>query len=80
MRCDDYNIYAYEAYLLECAVKYKNAAAHPVRKNGTLFVIRPKKMLRSPLDVPGVDVEISATEIVEILREGRERSYGLPEK
>ncbi len=28
----------------------------------------------SPLDIEGVDVEISADEIVEIVREGREQS------
>ncbi len=44
-----------------------------VRKNGTVFVIRPEKPRRSPLDVPGIDVDIQAAEIVDIIREGRER-------
>jgi predicted RNase H-like HicB family nuclease len=34
---------------------------------------RPEKHSRSPLDVPGIDVSISAGDIVEIIREGRER-------
>ena len=46
-----------------------------VRKNGTVFVIRPERTRRSPLDVPGIDLNFSATEIVELIREGRERSY-----
>jgi antitoxin Phd len=44
-----------------------------VRKNGSVFVIRPEKTSRSPLDVPGVDIKISSAEIVDIVREGRER-------
>jgi prevent-host-death family protein len=50
-----------------------------VRKNGTVFVIRPERTRRSPLDVPGIDLNLSATEIVELIREGRERSYDPPE-
>jgi hypothetical protein len=44
-----------------------------VRKNGSVFVIRPEKPGRSPLDVPGIDINITAAQIVEIVREGRER-------
>jgi prevent-host-death family protein len=44
-------------------------------KSGRVFVIRPEKTGRSPLDVPGVDINISAEEINEIIREGRERGY-----
>jgi prevent-host-death family protein len=44
-----------------------------VRKNGSVFVIRPEKTSRSPLDVPGIDINITAAQIVEIVREGRER-------
>jgi prevent-host-death family protein len=50
-----------------------------VRKNGTVFVIRPEQTRRSPLDVPGIDLNLSAAEIVELIREGRERSYESPE-
>jgi prevent-host-death family protein len=46
-----------------------------VRKNGTVFVIRPERNRRSPLDVPGIDLGITAKEIVELIREGRERPY-----
>jgi prevent-host-death family protein len=50
-----------------------------VRKNGTVFVIRPEHTRRTPLDVPGIDLNLSAAEIVELIREGRERSYESPE-
>jgi len=45
------------------------------RKDGSLFVIKPVRKRRSPLDVGGVKAGISASEIVEIVREGRERYY-----
>jgi antitoxin (DNA-binding transcriptional repressor) of toxin-antitoxin stability system len=44
-----------------------------VRKNGTVFIIRPEIPHRSPLDVPGIDLNISPAEIVALVREGRER-------
>lgn len=43
------------------------------RKDGSVFIIKPVKKSGSPLDVKGIDGEISADEIVEILREVRER-------
>jgi PHD/YefM family antitoxin component YafN of YafNO toxin-antitoxin module len=46
-----------------------------IRKNGSIFVIRPEKRKRSLLDVEGIDVDIPAEEIVRIIREGRERPY-----
>lgn len=46
-----------------------------IRKNGKAFVIKPEKPARSPLDVPGVKLSITADEIVKIVREGRERGY-----
>jgi len=42
-----------------------------VRKNGKVFVIHPEKQTKSPLDVPGVNVVITADEIVNLVREGR---------
>jgi prevent-host-death family protein len=47
--------------------------ARIVRKNGTVFVIRPEKRKRSPLDVGGVSLGISREEILDVIREGRER-------
>ena len=43
------------------------------RKDGQEFVIKPAEKSESPLDVEGVDVELSAEEIVGFVREVRER-------
>ncbi len=42
------------------------------RKDGSLFVVKPMTSKRSPLDVSGVSVNLSANEIVDIVREIRE--------
>ena len=39
------------------------------------FVLQPESSGTSPLDVEGVDLGVSGAEIVEMIREGRER-YG----
>ena len=41
-------------------------------EKGRLFVLKPDSR-RSPLDVEGVDLDISREEIVSIVRESRER-------
>ncbi len=46
------------------------------RKDGSLFVVKPVRRRRSPLDVEGVNAGLTAREIVEIVREGRERGLG----
>ena len=43
------------------------------RKDGQVFVIRPQPRADSPLDVEGIDLEITTDEIVRLVREGRER-------
>ncbi len=43
------------------------------RKDGTYFVVRPLKTDKSPLDVDGVDINITKEEIIDIIREVRER-------
>jgi len=43
------------------------------RKDGSLFVIQPVPKKDSPLDVKGVDLGLSATEIIDVIREIRER-------
>jgi antitoxin Phd len=43
------------------------------RKDGRTFALVPEKSLSSPLDVPSVKADISTQEIVDIIREGRER-------
>lgn len=44
------------------------------RKDGQVFVIRPEPKRESPFDVPGIDLDISATEIVQFVQEGRRYS------
>ena len=43
------------------------------RKDGSVFLIQPVPKAESPLDVEGVDLGLSADEIVQIVREVRER-------
>lgn len=44
------------------------------RQDGSEFALRPVTTARSPFDIPGVDLKMSAEEIVAFVREGRERS------
>ena len=43
------------------------------RKDGQLFTIRPMKINESPLDVDGIDTDMSMEELMEIQREMRDR-------
>ena len=43
------------------------------RRDGQLFVIKPVRSITSPLDVPGIDLKINSKNIVDIVREMRER-------
>ena len=43
------------------------------KRDGESFYIRPATLKSSPLDVKGVDLDLSSSEIVDIVREGRER-------
>lgn len=43
------------------------------RTDGQIFVLKPEKTKRSALDIAGIDLEVSTKEIVEFIREGRER-------
>ena len=44
------------------------------RRNGQRFVLRPEDSMVSPLDVEGVDLDVTTREIVDLIREGRERA------
>jgi len=41
------------------------------RRDGQVFVLRPEVVSRSPLDVPGLALELSRDELLAIVREGR---------
>lgn len=43
------------------------------RKDGRTFALVPEKVVSSPLDVPSIKATITTQEIVDIIREGRER-------
>ena len=43
------------------------------RKDGRTFALTPEKIVTSPLDVPTINAKISSKEIVDIIRNGRER-------
>ncbi len=65
------------AILLEQAEKVGKVLIR--RKDGQTFALMPEKMTASPLDVPSVKADITTKEIVDIIRDGRERHSGLPE-
>ncbi len=44
------------------------------RRDGRNYILKSETSNRSPLDVKGVDIGISASEIVDVVREGRESS------
>ena len=47
------------------------------KRDGEPFYIKPAIQQTSPLDIKGVDLGVSASEIVDIVREGRERNHGV---
>lgn len=57
------------ATLLEQAVNYGEVRIR--RKDGTLFVLKPMPPEGSPLDVDGLDLNLTPDEIVEFIHEGR---------
>ena len=44
-----------------------------IRKDGSSFVLRPFDKSKSPLAVDGIDLNLNSEEIIDILREVRER-------
>ena len=45
------------------------------KRDGEAFYIKPVTSNKSPLDVKGVELGVTSSEIVDAIREGRERSY-----
>ena len=50
------------------------------RRDGRTFAVTPERPRRSPLDVPGIDTEVTTAEIIECVRESRERGNKLVER
>ncbi len=59
------------ASLLERA--RREGAVRVKRRDGQVFLIQPERSPRSPLDVAGIESELSDEEIVGIVREMRQR-------
>ena len=57
------------ASLLDKAVR--DGEVRVRRKDGQIFVIIPEATNGSPLDIEGVDIELTREEIVEFVHEGR---------
>ena len=57
------------AALLERA--RRDGAVRIRRRDGQVFVLRPEDRVGSPLDVHGIDLELSREEIVNAVHEGR---------
>ena len=53
----------------------RDGALRICRRDGRTFLLQPEVSTRSPLDVEGVDLGISASDIVSLIREERSR-YG----
>lgn len=45
------------------------------KRDGESFYLSPAAPKQSPLDVQGVNLGFTASDIVDIIREGRERTY-----
>ena len=43
------------------------------RKDGRTFALMPERMVSSPLNVPTIKADITTEDIVDIVRQGRER-------
>ncbi len=49
----------------------RDGAVRIRRRDGQVFVLRPERSKGSPLDVPGLALEVSREEIVDLVKEGR---------
>ena len=72
------NVYTYTearqnlATLLDTALQ--NGEVRIKRRDGQVFVVKPQLHTSSPLDIEGIDLGLTASEIVNFVREGR-REY-----
>jgi antitoxin Phd len=51
----------------------EDGAVQIARKDGQLFMLTPVTTKKSPLDITGVDLNLTIDEIVGFVREGRDR-------
>jgi hypothetical protein len=51
----------------------REGAVRVKRRDGQVFIIQPDRSRHSPLDVVGIDTNLSSEEIVDMIREMRQR-------
>jgi len=61
------------ASLLEKALR--EGSVRVKRKDGQTFIIVPETREGSPLDVEGIDLDLTKEEIIQFIHEGRKYSY-----
>ncbi|NNF97758.1 MAG: type II toxin-antitoxin system Phd/YefM family antitoxin [Desulfobacteraceae bacterium] len=70
-------VYTYSEARQKLALVLKNAEDTGKvlirRKDGKCFALVPEKNMSSPLDVPSINAKITTQEIVDFVRQGRER-------
>ncbi len=44
------------------------------RRDGQVFVLKPERVQKSPLDVSGINLKIGRKEIVDLIKEGRRKA------
>ncbi|GAB6064894.1 type II toxin-antitoxin system Phd/YefM family antitoxin [Deferrisoma palaeochoriense] len=49
------------------------------RRDGSVFALMPEPTGRSPLDVDGIEADVTSEDLVRIIREGRERAASVGE-
>ena len=54
-------------------VAQRDGAVRIRRRDGRSYVLQPEPAAGSPLDVEGVDLDVTTDEIVSLIREGHER-------
>jgi hypothetical protein len=57
------------AHVLDVAKR--EGAVRIRRRDGQVFVLRPERASKAPLDVPGINLNLGREEIVEMIRAGR---------
>ena len=51
----------------------RDGAVRIRRRDGQVFVLKPERAQKSPLDVSGVNLKIGRKEIVDLIKEGRRK-------
>lgn len=51
----------------------EEGAVQITRKDGQMFILTPAFPKKSPLDITGIELNLSMDEIVDFVREGRDR-------